>query len=73
MTKGKLFVSAVAVMAAAGAVVTGVLIKNRGKIKVEGEVEAKKGHTGLGGNGSKRSVRGSAQVRTNASAPKSQA
>ena len=61
MTKGRFIVSALTVMAAAGAVVTGVLMKNRGKIKVEGELETKS--NGAGGAGrKKKTVRGAAAV-----------
>ena len=54
MTKKNLLVSAVAVMAAA---VAGVLMKKRGQIKVEGELETR----GPGG-GPAKSARGSASM-----------
>ena len=60
MTKSKVIMSTLGVLAAAGAVVAGVLVKKRGQIKVEGQIETK----GNGGAGrpKKREVRGSAKV-----------
>jgi hypothetical protein len=58
MTKSKVFLSTVGVLAAAGAVVAGVLMNKKGKIKVEGEIEKKNGR-GLGTGGKGASVRGS--------------
>ncbi len=60
MTKTKLFASTLGVIAAAGAIVAGVLVKKRGQIKVEGEIETK--GNGAGGRPKKRGVRGSAAV-----------
>jgi hypothetical protein len=62
MTKTKVFLG---VLAAAGAVITGVLMKKRGQIKVEGELEAN-ANKGMGTGGSNRTVKGQATVRTNA-------
>lgn len=59
MTKGKAFMTVFGVLAAAGAVITSVLMKNRGKIQVQGEIETK-GSSGLRGGG--KGVRGQASV-----------
>jgi hypothetical protein len=58
MTKSKVFLSTVGVLAAAGAVVAGVLMNKKGKIKAEGEIEKKNGR-GLGTRGTGTSARGS--------------
>jgi hypothetical protein len=52
------------VLAAAGAVITGFMMKKRGQIKVEGEIEAN-ANKGMGA-GANRTVKGQATVRTNA-------
>ena len=59
MTKTKAFLSVFGVMAAAGAVVASILVKNRGQIKVEGELKAGDNKLGLPNKG----VRGSATMR----------
>jgi hypothetical protein len=59
MTKTKTFLSVFGVIAAAGAVVASIMMKNRGKIKVEGELEAKGNRMGMPNKG----VHGSATVR----------
>ena len=59
MTKTKTFLSVFGVLAAAGAVVASIMVKNRGKIKVEGELEAGSNKLGLPNKG----VRGSATLR----------
>jgi len=65
MTKTKTFLSVFGVLAAAGAVVATVLVKKRGKIEVQGQIETKGNRLG-GGKG----VQGSATVRaTNDRAP----
>ena len=61
MTKTKVFLG---VLAAAGAVITGILMKKRGQIKVEGELQANT-NKGMMGTGSNRTVKGQATVRTN--------
>jgi hypothetical protein len=58
MTKTKAFLSVFGVLAAAGAVVASILVKNKGKIQVEGEIETKN-RMGLPNKG----VHGSATVR----------
>ncbi len=58
MTKGKAFMTVFGVLAAAGAVITSVLMKNRGKIQVEGQIETKPNSGMRGGKG----VRGQASV-----------
>ena len=58
MTKSKVFMSTIGVLAAAGAVVAGILVKKRGQIKVQGEVETK----GNGMPGRSKGVRGQASV-----------
>jgi hypothetical protein len=59
MTKSKVFLSTVGVLAAAGAVIAGVMMNKKGKIKVEGEIEKKNGR-GLGTSGA--GVKGTATV-----------
>jgi len=59
MTKTKAFLSVFGVIAAAGAVVAGIMVKNRGKIKVEGELETRGNKMGLPNKG----VRASATMR----------
>ena len=61
MTKTKIFMSTLGVLAAAGAVLAGVLVKKRGKIKVEGELETRRSNGG-GIRPANRSVRGQASV-----------
>ena len=58
MTKGKTLMTVFGVLAAAGAVITSVLVKNRGKIQVQGEIETK--GNGVAGRG--KGVRGQASV-----------
>jgi hypothetical protein len=59
MTKGKAFMTVFGVLAAAGAVITSVMMKNRGKIQVQGEIETR-GNRGIPGRG--KGVRGQATV-----------
>jgi hypothetical protein len=59
MTKTKTFLSVFGVLAAAGAVVASIMVKNRGKIKVEGELETSGNKMGL----PKKGVRASATLR----------
>ena len=59
MTKGKAFMTVFGVLAAAGAVITSVMMKNRGKIEVQGEIETK-GNGGMAGR--TKGVRGQASV-----------
>jgi hypothetical protein len=59
MTKTKTFLSVFGVMAAAGAVVASIMIKNRGQLKVEGELKAGDNQLGIPNKG----VRGSATLR----------
>lgn len=56
MTKGKTFMTVFGVLAAAGAVITSMLVKKRGKIEMQGEIETK------GNAGGNRGVRGQASV-----------
>ena len=63
MTKTKIIASTLGALAAAGAIVAGILVKKRGKIKVEGEIETK--GNGAGGRPKKRAVRGTATVGAN--------
>jgi len=60
MTKSKFFAASALGIAAAGAVVAGVLVKKRGKIKVEGQIDAR--GNGVGGLRRGKSLRGSASV-----------
>jgi|KBSSwiStaDraftv2_1062776.scaffolds.fasta_scaffold4431924_1 hypothetical protein len=59
MTKTKTFLSVFGVLAAAGAVITSIMVKNRGKIKVEGELETRGNKMGLPNKG----IKGSATMR----------
>ena len=59
MTKTKAFLSVFGVLAAAGAVITSIMVKNRGKIKVEGELETRGNKMGLPNKG----IKGSATIR----------
>jgi hypothetical protein len=63
MTKTKFFMSTLGVIAAAGAVVASFLVKKRGNIKVEGEIETKGGGPGMPRKN--RGVRGSATMGAN--------
>ena len=65
MTKGKAFMTVFGVLAAAGAVITGVIMKNRGKIEVEGQIETKPNGALRGGKG----VRGQASVNATTNRP----
>lgn len=65
MTKGKVFMSTIGVLAAAGAVVAGILVKKRGQIKVEGEIETKGG----GIPNRSKGVRGQATVQSSGPNP----
>ena len=40
MTKTKAFFTVFGVLAAAGAVITSLMVKNRGKLQIEGEIKA---------------------------------
>lgn len=62
MTKTKVFLSTLGVFAAAGAVVAGVLMKKRGQIKVEGEIETK----GNGLPNHSKGIRGKASMQSSA-------
>lgn len=64
MTKGKAFMTVFGVLAAAGAVITSVLMKNRGKIEVQGQIDTKPG--GMGGG---KGVRGQASVNATTNRP----
>ena len=59
MTKTKTFFSVFGVLAAAGAVIASIMMKNRGKIQVEGELETHGNRMGLPNKG----VKGSATIR----------
>jgi hypothetical protein len=59
MTKTKAFLSVFGVLAAAGAVITSIMVKNRGKIQVEGELETRGNRMGIPNKG----IRGSATMR----------
>ena len=63
MTKSKVIMSTLGVLAAAGAVVAGVLVKKRGQIKVEGQIETK--GNGAAGRQKKREVKGAAKIGAN--------
>lgn len=58
MTKGKTFMTVFGVLAAAGAVITSVMIKKRGKIEVQGQIDTKPNGGMRGG----KTVRGQASV-----------
>jgi hypothetical protein len=59
MTKTKGFLSVFGILAAAGAVVAAIMVKNRGKIEVQGELETRGNRMGLPNKG----VKGSATMR----------
>ena len=59
MTKTKAFLSVFGVLAAAGAVVAGIMMKNKGKIEVEGNLETRGNRMGMPNKG----VQGSATIR----------
>jgi hypothetical protein len=59
MTKTKTFLSVFGVLAAAGAVWAGIMMKNKGKIQVEGELETRGNRMGIPNKG----VRASATMR----------
>ena len=63
MTKSKFIAASALGIAAAGAVVAGVLVKKRGKIKVQGQIDAR--GNGVGGLRRGKSVHGSASVGVN--------
>ena len=64
MTKTKAFLSVFGVVAAAGAVVASILIKNRGKVEVEGQIETK--GDGLGRS---KGIHGQATMNVNRPSP----
>lgn len=59
MSKTKTFFSVFGVLAAVGAVIASIMMKNRGKIQVEGELETRGNKMGMPNKG----VRGSATMR----------
>ena len=59
MTKTKAFLSVFGVLAAAGAVITSIMVKNRGKIKVEGELKTGDNPLGM----PNKEIKGSATIR----------
>jgi hypothetical protein len=59
MTKTKGFLSVFGVLAAAGAVVAAIMMKKRGKIEVEGEIQTHGNRMGLPNKG----IKGSATMR----------